>query len=126
MSSMIVEGKYEALTEVMKSKFIALLMPIKDEEEFKNVLKDIRKEHRKARHVVYAYRLGQSYKSNDDGEPKGTAGRPLLELLLKKDINNCALIVVRYFGGTKLGAGRLLRTYVQAGVNVINKLEENN
>jgi len=126
MSSMIVEGKYEALTEVMKSKFIALLMPIKDEEEFKNILKDIRKEHRKARHVVYAYRLGQSYKSNDDGEPKGTAGRPLLELLLKKDINNCALIVVRYFGGTKLGAGRLLRTYVQAGVNVINKLEENN
>lgn len=125
MSSMIVEGKYEALTEVMKSKFIALLMPIKDEEEFKNILKDIRKEHRKARHVVYAYRLGQSYKSNDDGEPKGTAGRPLLELLLKKDINNCALIVVRYFGGTKLGAGRLLRTYVQAGVNVINKLEEN-
>ncbi|MBE6135660.1 MAG: YigZ family protein [Erysipelotrichaceae bacterium] len=125
MSSMIVEGKYEALTEVMKSKFIALLMPIKDEEEFKNILKDIRKEHRKARHVVYAYRLGQSYKSNDDGEPKGTAGRPLLELLLKKDINNSALIVVRYFGGTKLGAGRLLRTYVQAGVNVINKLEEN-
>lgn len=125
MSSMIVEGKHEALTEVMKSKFIALLMPIKDEEEFKNILKDIRKEHRKARHVVYAYRLGQSYKSNDDGEPKGTAGRPLLELLLKKDINNCALIVVRYFGGTKLGAGRLLRTYVQAGVNVINKLEEN-
>jgi len=122
---MIVEGKYEALTEVMKSKFIALLMPIKDEEEFKNILKDIRKEHRKARHVVYAYRLGQSYKSNDDGEPKGTAGRPLLELLLKKDINNSALIVVRYFGGTKLGAGRLLRTYVQAGVNVINKLEEN-
>ena len=126
MSSMIVEGKYEALTEVMKSKFIALLMPIKDEEEFKNILKDVRKEHRKARHVVYAYRLGQSYKSNDDGEPKGTAGRPLLELLLQKDINNCALIVVRYFGGTKLGAGRLLRTYVQARVNVINKLEENN
>ena len=120
MSSMIVEGKYEALTEVMKSKFIALLMPIKDEEEFKNILKNIRKEHRKARHVVYAYRLGQSYKSNDDGEPKGTAGRPLLELLLKKDINNCALIVVRYFGGTKLGAGRLLRTYLQAGINAVD------
>ena len=121
---MLVEQRYEMMTEVMKSKFIAILLPIKDEEEFKNILKDIRKEHRKAKHVVYAYRLGQSYKSNDDGEPKGTAGRPLLELLLKKDINNCALFVVRYFGGTKLGAGRLLRTYVQSGVNVINLLEE--
>ena len=121
---MLVQQRYEMMTEVMKSKFIAILLPIKDEEEFKNILKDIRKEHRKAKHVVYAYRLGQSYKSNDDGEPKGTAGRPLLELLLKKDINNCALFVVRYFGGTKLGAGRLLRTYVQSGVNVINLLEE--
>ena len=120
---MLVDKRYEMMTEVMKSKFIAILLPIKDEEEFKNILKDIRKEHRKAKHVVYAYRLGQSYKSNDDGEPKGTAGRPLLELLLKKDINNCALFVVRYFGGTKLGAGRLLRTYVQSGVNVINLLE---
>ena len=124
MSFMLVQQRYEMMTEVMKSKFIAILLPIKDEEEFKNILKDIRKEHRKAKHVVYAYRLGQSYKSNDDGEPKGTAGRPLLELLLKKDINNCALFVVRYFGGTKLGAGRLLRTYVQSGVNVINLLEE--
>ena len=119
----LVDQRYEVMTEVMKSKFIAILLPISDENQFKDILKDIKKEHRKARHVVYAYRLGQSYKSNDDGEPKGTAGRPLLELLLKKDINNCALIVVRYFGGTKLGAGRLLRTYVQAGVNVINLLE---
>ena len=120
---LVVDQKYEAMTEVMKSKFIAILLPINDENEFKDILKDIRKEHRKARHVVYAYRLGQSYKSNDDGEPKGTAGRPLLELLLKKELNNCALFVVRYFGGTKLGAGRLLRTYVQSGVNVINLLE---
>ena len=123
---LIVDQRYETQIEVMKSKFIAILLPINSEEQFKDILKDIRKEHRKARHVVYAYRLGNGYKSNDDGEPKGTAGRPLLELLLKKDINNCALIVVRYFGGTKLGAGRLLRTYVQAGVNVINKLEMGN
>lgn len=120
---LVVSKKYEAMIEVMKSKFIAILLPINDDEQFKNILKDIRKEHRKAKHVVYAYRLGQSYKSNDDGEPKGTAGRPLLELLLKKDINNCALIVVRYFGGTKLGAGKLLRTYVASGVAVINCLE---
>ena len=62
-------------------------------------------------------------KSSDDGEPKGTAGHPLLELLYKKDINNVALLVVRYFGGTLLGASRLLRTYLQAGVDVINASE---
>ena len=123
---LIVDQRYENQIEVMKSKFIAILCPIDNEEQFKDILKDIRKEHRKAKHVVYAYRLGQGYKSNDDGEPKGTAGRPLLELLLKKDINNCALFVVRYFGGTKLGAGRLLRTYVQSGVSVINLLESRN
>ena len=123
---LIVDQRYETQIEVMKSKFIAILLPINSEEQFKDILKDIRKEHRKARHVVYAYRLGNGYKSNDDGEPKGTAGRPLLELLLKKDINNCALIVVRYFGGTKLGAGRLLRTFVQSGVSAINMLESRN
>ena len=81
----------------------------------------IEKEHHKARHVVYAYRLDNVYKSTDNGEPKGTAGRPLLELLLKKDVNNIALIVVRYFGGTKLGASKLLRTYLSSGVEVLKK-----
>ena len=116
-----IEKHYETTIEVMKSKFIALLWPVRNEEDFKELLKSLKKEHRKAKHIVYAYRIEQSYKSNDDGEPKGTAGRPLLELLMKKDLNNCALLVVRYFGGTKLGASRLLRTYVQAGVAVINK-----
>ena len=87
------------------------------------MLKSLQKEHKKARHIVYAYRIGTKSKSNDDGEPKGTAGRPLLELLHKKDLNNLVLFVVRYFGGTKLGAGRLLRTYVSAGVEVINTAE---
>ena len=59
-------------------------------------------------------------KSCDDGEPKGTAGHPLLEFLYKKDIVDSALLVVRYFGGTKLGAGRLLRTYLQAGINAVD------
>lgn len=108
---------------VDKSKFIAILFPMESVDSFKEYLKSLQKEHRKARHIVYAYRFGQNSKSSDDGEPKGTAGRPLLELLLKKDINNTALFVVRYFGGTLLGASRLLRTYVQAGVEVINLAE---
>lgn len=115
-----VKNQFEKLTEVMGSKFIAILIPLNDEAEFKDIVSALRKEHKKARHICYAYRVGQKSKSNDDGEPKGTAGRPLLELLHKKELNNIALIVVRYFGGTKLGAGRLLRTYVQSGVNVIN------
>ena len=107
--------------EVMKSKFIAYLYPLNSEEEFKEILTALRKEHKKARHIVYAYRYNLKSKSCDDGEPNGTAGHPLLELLYKKDINNIALLVVRYFGGTKLGAGRLLRTYLQAGIDVVNE-----
>jgi len=109
--------------EVMKSKFIAYLFPLEKEEDFKMILASLRKEHKKARHIVYAYRVGMKSKSCDDGEPKGTAGHPLLELLYKKDVNNVALLVVRYFGGTLLGAGRLLRTYLQAGIDAVNESE---
>ena len=109
--------------EVMKSKFIAYFLPLNNEEDFKPILANLRKEHKKARHIVYAYRVNTKSKSSDDGEPKGTAGHPLLELLYKKDINNVALLVVRYFGGTKLGASRLLRTYLQTGIDVINMSE---
>ena len=106
--------------EVMKSKFIAYLLPLKKEEDFKPLLANLKKEHKKARHIVYAYRVGMKSKSCDDGEPKGTAGHPLLELLYKKDLTDVALLVVRYFGGTLLGAGRLLRTYLQAGINAVD------
>ena len=116
---MEINDRYQTVIEVMKSKFIAILFPIDDPELFKKELAKIQKEHSKARHVVYAYRIDNKTKSCDDREPKGTAGRPLLELLLKKDLNKVALVVVRYFGGTLLGAGRLLRTYVQAGVSAI-------
>ena len=114
---------YQSYLEIMKSKFISILMPLDNPDDFKEILKKLQKEHNKAKHIVYAYKVDQKTKSCDDGEPKGTAGRPLLELLLKKELDHVALIVVRYFGGTLLGAGRLLRTYVQAGVNVVNSAE---
>lgn len=114
---------YKSNLEVMKSKFISILMPLNNPDDFKGILRVLQKEHNKARHIVYAYKVGQKTKSCDDREPKGTAGRPLMELLLKKELDNVALIVVRYFGGTLLGAGRLLRTYLQAGVNVVNSAE---
>ena len=115
-----INQRYVNQIEVMKSKFIAYLIPLKNEEDFKPLLAELKKEHKKARHIVYAYRTGMKSKSCDDGEPKGTAGHPLLELLYKKEMTDVALLVVRYFGGTKLGAGRLLRTYLQAGINVID------
>lgn len=118
-----ISKSYVRQIEVMKSKFIAYLYPLEKEENFKELLANLRKEHKKARHIVYAYRSNLKSKSCDDGEPKGTAGHPLLELLYKKDINNVALLVVRYFGGTLLGAGRLLRTYLQAGIEVVNESE---
>lgn len=115
-----IEKTTQSNLEVMKSKFISILMPLENPDDFKIILKNLQKEHSKAKHIVYAYKVGNKSKSCDDREPKGTAGRPLMELLLRKELDNVALIVVRYFGGTKLGAGRLLRTYVQAGVNAIN------
>ena len=116
-----IEQEYQNTIIEMKSKFIAFAIPMHSVDEFKERLKIIQKENHKARHVVYAYRIEGATKSTDDGEPKHTAGRPLLELLLKKDINNIALIVVRYFGGTKLGAGKLLRTYLNSGIEVLKK-----
>lgn len=118
-----IKSNYQTKIEVEKSKFVGILFPLNNEEEFKQMLKALQKEHKKARHIVYAYRIGTKSKSCDDGEPKGTAGRPLLELLHKKELNNLVLFVVRYFGGIKLGAGRLLRTYVAAGVEVLNSAE---
>ena len=121
MNSFRVQEEVCALTEVMKSKFTAFVFPVDDVEAFKTRLEEIRKANPKAKHVVYAYRIGMNSKSTDDREPKGTAGRPLLELLMKKNLNNTAIIVVRYYGGVQLGAGRLLRTYVTSAVNAINK-----
>ena len=118
----IKEEKTQML-ENMKSKFYATAFPVKEVEVFKKRLEEIRKENPKARHVVYAYRIGMNSKSCDDKEPKGTAGRPILELLNKKDLVNVAIIVVRYYGGVQLGAGRLLRTYLQSAINVLNECE---
>lgn len=123
MSEFTIREEKNKLTENMKSKFIAIAFPVKDVDSFKTRLEQIRKEHSKAKHVVYAYRIGMNSKSCDDKEPKGTGGRPILELLNKKQLNNIAIAVVRYYGGVQLGAGRLLRTYLNSAINVLNECE---
>ena len=123
MNELTIKQEANGYVELLKSKFYSLVFPVQDVEQFKTKLEAIRKANPKAKHVVYAYRIGMMSKSTDDKEPKGTAGRPLLELLMKKNLNYVAIIVVRYFGGTELGASRLLRTYVASGVAAINNAE---
>lgn len=96
------------------SKFIGYLFPVTSEEEVKQYLEEIKKQYHDARHWCYAYRLGfdgLTYRVNDDGEPSNTAGQPIYGQLLANDITNVLLIVVRYFGGVKLGVGGLIKAY---------------
>jgi putative IMPACT (imprinted ancient) family translation regulator len=123
MNELSIKSETIGFVEVLKSKFTAFIFPTDNVETFKTRLEEIRKANPKAKHIVYAYRIGVNSKSTDDKEPKGTAGRPLLELLMKKNLNNTAIIVVRYYGGSQLGAGRLLRTYVSSAVSALDKAE---
>ena len=123
MDALTIKEEKVELLENMKSKFYAYAFPCDDPEKFKIRLESLRKENPKAKHFVYAYRIGVNSKSCDDKEPKGTGGRPILEFLNKKNLNNIAIVVVRYYGGVQLGAGRLLRTYLNSAVNVINSCE---
>lgn len=100
--------------DIKKSRFITYLYPIRTEEEFNSHLSDIRKEHYRATHHCQAYILGDDsmiQRMSDDGEPSGTAGVPMLEVLKQNDLTYIMAVVVRYFGGIKLGAGGLIRAY---------------
>lgn len=121
MAFFTIQESKTVLVGNMKSKFYATAFPVSNVDDFKNRLEAIKKENPKAKHFVYAYRIGPNSKSCDDKEPKGTGGRPILELLNKKNLNNVGIIVVRYYGGVQLGAGRLLRTYLGSAVNVLNE-----
>ena len=104
------EGNYSE----KRSKFLAYAFPVQNEEEIKQRLAEIQKKHWDARHHCYAYILGphkDAYRLNDNGEPSGTAGRPIYGQLLSKDLTNTLVIVVRYFGGIKLGVSGLQNAY---------------
>ena len=104
------EGSYSE----KRSKFLAYAFPVQNEQEVKQRLAEIQKKHWDARHHCYAYILGphkDAYRLNDNGEPSGTAGRPIYGQLLSKDVTNTLVIVVRYFGGIKLGVSGLQNAY---------------
>lgn len=98
---------------IEKSRFIGVAVPLSRLEEIEQAMAKIREDYPNARHYVYAYRLRDDLieKSSDDGEPQGTGGRPLLELLQHRNVWNVLLVVVRYFGGILLGTGGLVRAY---------------
>lgn len=108
----------EPITEILfkekGSKFIGYAYPIEHENEVKPIVEQLKKEHHQARHVCYAYQIGVKniyYRANDDGEPNNTAGIPILGQIKSFELTNVLVVVVRYFGGTKLGVGGLIQAY---------------
>lgn len=112
----------EGIYKEKGSKFIAFAFPVKNEDEIKQHLQKLKKEHPAARHHCYAYRLGfdkLNFRANDDGEPSNTAGKPILGQIQSKDLTNVLTVVVRYFGGTLLGVGGLITAYKEAAKDAI-------
>ncbi|MCR2822344.1 YigZ family protein [Lederbergia panacisoli] len=121
------QGEHEII--IQKSRFIAHISRAETEEEAQQFIQDIKKKHWNASHNCSAYLIGehnQIQKANDDGEPSGTAGVPMLEVLKKRDLRDTVVVVTRYFGGIKLGAGGLIRAYGKStteGLNAVGVVE---
>lgn len=114
------------LSKEKGSKFIGFVFPIENEADLKKSLEKIRDEHPKATHHCYAFRMGmngENYRANDDGEPSGSAGLPIYNQLLAHEITNILLIVVRYYGGTKLGVSGLVRAYKESAKLALEEAE---
>ena len=119
-----IEKPAEGLFRDRGSKFLAFAFPVKSEGELKGNLSLLKLEHPKANHHCWAMRLTPDrsvFRINDDGEPSGTAGRPILNILLSRDITNVAVVVVRYFGGTLLGVPGLINAYKAATEDALNQ-----
>lgn len=109
------------IIEINRSTFITELLKVQSVEEVNNYIKEIKNKYKDATHYCYAYIIDDIRKSSDDGEPGGTAGVPMMEVLLKNNLNNILCVVIRYFGGIKLGSGGLVRAYSKSVVEVLNK-----
>ncbi len=129
-----IEVKSSGIFKDKGSKFYAYAYPVKNEDEIKAILQSLKKEHHSARHHCYAWRLGTEEKrdrSNDDGEPSSTAGKPILGQIQSFSLTNILIVVVRYFGGTLLGTSGLINAYKNAAMdalqhaNIISKQIEN-
>ncbi|MEZ5055800.1 MAG: YigZ family protein [Saprospiraceae bacterium] len=109
------------------SKFLAYAFPVFSEKDWQAALEEVKKEHSKARHHCYAYRLGldkNNFRANDDGEPSGTAGRPILGQIDSFELTNVFVVVVRYFGGTLLGTSGLINAYKESTIEALKNAEK--
>lgn len=125
-SYLTIASPAEALYKVKSSKFLSYAYPIEREDEVAPLLDVLHKRHYDARHHCYAWRLGaegERTRANDDGEPSSTAGKPILGQMLSRDVTNCLIVVVRYFGGTKLGVSGLIDAYKTATADVLDVAE---
>ncbi len=116
----------EGLFKDKGSKFISYAFPVESEDEIRNIVLTIKKEHHSARHHCYAWRLGHEklvFRANDDGEPSSTAGKPILGQVQSYDLTNILIVVVRYFGGTLLGVSGLINAYRNAAQDAILQAE---
>lgn len=121
-----IQSPAEGYITEKKSKFIAHIFPVKSAEEAKEIVDVHRKKYYDARHVCWAYMLGwerTEFRSNDDGEPSGTAGRPILGQINSAELTDVLILVVRYFGGTLLGTGGLIKAYKEAAEDAIRNAE---
>lgn len=118
-----ISGASEGLFKNKGSRFLAFAFPVKDENEAKDHVQILKKQYHNARHHCYAYRIGTEepymIRMNDDGEPSGTAGKPIFGQILSKQLTNILIVVVRYFGGTLLGTSGLIKAYKAAAENAL-------
>ena len=121
-----IEQRSEATFTEKRSKFIGFVIPIKAVDEVKEIVDEFKKKYYDARHVCWAYMIGSDrteFRSNDDGEPSGTAGKPILGQINSNELTDVLVIVVRYFGGIKLGTGGLIVAYREAAALAIAEAE---
>ena len=114
----------EGIYKEKGSKFLSFAIPVQSADEIKEIIKAYKKEFYDARHVCYAYMLGverKNWRANDDGEPSGTAGKPILGQINSRELTNVLVIVVRYFGGILLGTGGLTVAYREAAADALNQ-----
>jgi uncharacterized YigZ family protein len=116
MAYLTVARRGQAEIVIKKSRFIANVAPVRSEDEAWRFIEKIRTEHQEATHNCFAFKAGTVQRMSDDGEPSGTAGRPIFEVLEKQGLSDTVIVVTRYFGGILLGAGGLVRAYSQAAV----------
>jgi len=119
-----INNEYIYELEIKKSRFISVLKKVKDITEIDKILSDLKEEYKDATHYCYAYIINDKKKSSDDNEPGGTAGLPILQALEKNNLNYVLCVVIRYFGGIKLGAGGLIRAYSKATSEAIKNSDK--